>query len=110
MMQKKGVGLSLEAIVIAALVLFVLVILMIIFRVQITDIAKGFTGISKDAQSKAEESKGSLSDLFGKCEKGENKCSTNTLMVCKNGVWEIEQDCEKENKICEENKCKEKNE
>lgn len=104
---KKGVGLSLETIIIAALVLFVLVVLIIIFRTQITDIAKGFTGISKDAQGKAEESKGGLSDIFGKCEDGKHKCNVNVWMVCKNGVWEQEEDCK--TKTCTENGCKEKN-
>lgn len=109
MKSKKGEGLSLNVIVIAALVLFVLVVLIVIFRVQIADIAKGFTGISKDAQSKAEESKGTLSDLFGKCEESERRCNMNSLMICSNGVWKEEKDCEKEDKICEKNECKVKN-
>jgi len=109
MRSKKAQGLSLNVIIVAAVVLIVLIVLILIFNTQITDIAKGFTGISKDAQSKAEESKGGLSDLFGKCEEGNQKCSSNILMVCRDGAWKEEEDCGK-TKICEDNACKEKNE
>ena len=108
-MKKKAQGLSMNTIIIAALVLIVLIVLVMIFKTQISDVSKGFTGISKDAQKKAEESKGSLSDLFGKCEEGEKKCNLNSIMICKNGAWDTEEDCGKD-KICKDNECQEKSE
>lgn len=108
MISKKGQGLGLNAIVIAALVLIVLVILILVFKGQISAVARSFTGISEDAQDKAEESKGSLSDLFGKCEGGSHKCSVNVLMVCRDGSWKEERNCGNEDKVCEDNTCKEK--
>lgn len=94
MKSKKGQGLSLSTIVIAAIVLLVLIVIIAIFRTQITGIAKGFTGISEDAQTKAEESKGGLSDIFGtSCEDGEQKCSLNVLKVCQDGKWNDKENC-----------------
>ena len=105
MKSKKGVSLSLNAIIIAALVLFVLIVLIIIFKVQITDITKGFTGISKDAQSKADESKGGLSDIFGGCEENTYRCNLNTRMVCKDSSWKEDTNCAENNQICEGGQC-----
>lgn len=51
-MQKKG-DISLETIIVAALVLFVLVIVIAIFSGQIKEYAKGFWGIGKEAEWEA---------------------------------------------------------
>lgn len=51
-MQKKG-DISLETIIVAALVLFVLVVVIAIFSSHIKEYAKGFFGIGKEAEWEA---------------------------------------------------------
>ena len=54
--MKKG-SLSLETIVVAALCLLVLVVLAFIFRTQIGDLVKRYTGISNDLEDQAKGNK-----------------------------------------------------
>jgi hypothetical protein len=105
-MKKKGVSLSLNTIIIAILVLLVLTVLIAVFHSQIGGIVKGFSGFSKDAQTKADESRGSLPDIFGTCEEGTYKCGAlNIRQKCVSGKWEDDTNCAENNQVCKDGQC-----
>jgi hypothetical protein len=104
--MKKGEGLSLNVIIIGVLVLIVLAVLIAIFHTQIVEITKGFTGFSRDAQNKADESRDGLSDIFGTCEEGSYKCGAlNVRMKCVNGAWKEDTNCVANKQICKDGQC-----
>lgn len=93
-MNKKAVELTMNTIIIAAICLIVLVVLVVVFRTQIGNVVKSFTGISEEGGKRAEETIWDLDQLFG-CKEGNTKCRGNKIWKCEDDKWvETQEACE----------------
>lgn len=107
-MNKKAVELSMNTIIIATICLIVLVVLIAVFRTQVGNVVKSFTGISEEGGKRADETIWDLDQLFG-CKEGNTKCRGNTICQCIDDKWNCEigktseiKDCKEENKKCDQ--------
>ena len=85
MKNKKGVELSLNAVIIAVILLVVLVVIISIFTGTIGKIADKFN----DQTTKAGEKSDNAMDGIGlfSCEEGDTKESGDTSYICRDGKW-----------------------
>ncbi len=85
--SKRGAELTFNTIIIAVISLVVLVVIISIFRGQITDIAKGFKSIREK-----ETDETAIKGMFG-CNEGETACRENAVYICQNSEWVKQKDC-----------------
>lgn len=92
-MNKKAIELSMNTVIVAAISIIVLFVLVAIFRTQISNVARSFTGVSEESGRHAEEATQGLDQLFG-CKEGDTKCKGDTTWICQDDEWvETQQTC-----------------
>lgn len=100
-MKKKAIELSMNTIIIAAILLVVLIVILAIFTGSMNDIADKFSQHTDKAGEKSDEALNNIG-IFS-CSDGQLKCQNNNLYICNDKEWEIKKECEDG---CSNNACK----